>query len=66
LGSEALGGILFPVLGLKPLIFISALFSLFTLLVLPYLAIPEELSTLERAVQTAFRRLKSLFSRKSV
>lgn len=39
MGSSALGGFLFPLIGLKPLIMLSAVFSLFVLFLLPYLPI---------------------------
>lgn len=37
MGSSVLGGFLFPLIGLKPLIVLSAVFSLFVLVLLPYL-----------------------------
>lgn len=51
MGSSALGGFLFPLVGLKLLILISALFSLLVLFVMPALPIQEELTALERLLQ---------------
>jgi len=51
MASSALGGFLFPILGLKPLIWISSFFTLFALLVMPYLAIPEKLTPFEETVK---------------
>ena len=51
MGSSALGGFLFPFVGLKLLILISGFFSLFVLFLMPVLPIPEELTTLERIIQ---------------
>ena len=51
IGSEVLGGVLFPILGLKPLIITSALFSLITLLIMPYLPIDEKRTRLEQTLK---------------
>lgn len=51
IGSEVLGGALFSILGLKPLILISAFFSLTTLLILPYLPLDEKLTPLEQSLK---------------
>ena len=56
LGSSALGGLLFPYLGLKLLILISAFFSLIVLFFLPYLPIAEELTGIERFFRRRFDR----------
>ena len=52
LGSSALGGVLFTIVGLKPLILMSALFSLITLFFMPYLPIPEKLTWLELRIKS--------------
>jgi MFS family permease len=57
MGSQILGGFLFPLTGLKPLILISAIFSLFALLVLPFLAIDEPLTPLEKVLKKGIRRV---------
>ncbi len=56
MGSSAFGGFLFPRLGLKPLILISALFSLFSLLFLPYLPISEKLTALELRIKSVLEK----------
>ena len=63
MGSSALGGLVFPVTGLKPLILISALFSLFVLFFMPFLPIPEPLTGLESRIQAFLQKIAS-FSRK--
>ena len=57
LGSNVLGGIFFPILGLKPLIFISALFSLWALLLMPYLSVAEELTAFEKTIKKGLHGL---------
>ncbi len=57
MGSSALGGVLYPVLGLKMLIFISAIFSLLVLFFIPALPIEEDLSHLEKKIQKLIRLL---------
>ncbi len=54
MGSSALGGFLFPMTGLKPLIIFSSVFSLFVLVVLPYLPIAESLTPLEQTIKNFF------------
>ncbi len=44
MGSQALGGFLFPMIGLRPLILVSAVFSLFVLVLIPYLPLKPETS----------------------
>ncbi len=51
MGSDVLGGFLFSIIGLKPLILISAFFSLITLLFLPYLSLGEALTPFERFIR---------------
>ncbi len=51
MGSSALGGFLFPLVGLKLLVLFSAFFSLLVLFVMPVLPIPEELTALERVIK---------------
>ncbi len=60
MGSDVLGGFLFTIIGLKPLILISALFSLSILLILPYLSINEELTWVERHVRKFVDRILRL------
>lgn len=55
-GSDILGGLLFGLVGLKWLIVISAAFSLLTLFVLPFLAIPEPLTGLEQKIRAFLGR----------
>lgn len=42
MGSSALGGLLFPRLGLQPLIWLSAAFSIFVFFLIPYLPVRSE------------------------
>ena len=58
MGSSALGGFLFPMVGLKLLILISAVFSLLVLFLMPALPIKEELTRLEQGI----RKIVKLFS----
>ncbi len=51
MGSSALGAFFFPIVGLKLLILLSAVFSLLVLLVMPALPVEEELTPLERSIQ---------------
>lgn len=48
MGSQFLGGYLFSVIGLKPLILVSAGFSFLTIFILPYLSINENLTFSEK------------------
>lgn len=48
MGSQFLGGYLFSIIGLKPLIFVSAGFSFLVLFILPYLSINEDLTFSEK------------------
>lgn len=54
-GADILGGFLFSLMGLPRLIVISAGFSFLTLLVLPFLAIPEPLTPIEKKMKQWFR-----------
>lgn len=54
LGSSAAGGILFSVIGLQPLIAVSALFSLVVLFFIPFLPIPEPLTPIEQKIRKLF------------
>lgn len=56
MGSSALGGALFPVVGLKMLILVSALFSVFVLVFVPWLPIEEELTAFEKSIRKIFLR----------
>jgi len=56
MGSSALGGLLYPVLGLKLLLAASAFFSLLVLFLMPFLPLDEELTGLERALRKLFLR----------
>ncbi|MSR77103.1 MAG: hypothetical protein EXS63_02595 [Candidatus Omnitrophica bacterium] len=58
MGSSALGGLLFPLVGLKMLILMSAFFSLLVLPLMPYLPINEELTGFEKALQGVLRKLR--------
>jgi predicted MFS family arabinose efflux permease len=51
LGSSALGGFLYPFLGLKLLLFISAVFSLLVLFLMPWLPLHEKLTPMESVIQ---------------
>ncbi len=56
MGSSAFGGFLFPMTGLKPLIVLSSVCSLFVLFVLPFLPIAEDLTPIERGIKKIFGR----------
>lgn len=56
-GADILGGFLFSLMGLPRLIVISAFFSFGTLLVLPFLAIPEPLTRIEKKIHQSLFRL---------
>lgn len=58
MGSSILGGYLFPITGMKPLIVISAAFSLLVLFLMPYLSIDEELTPLERTIKKFFENFR--------
>jgi len=60
MSSDVLGGFLFSIVGLKPLILISALFSLSILLILPYISINEELTSVEKFVRKFVDRILKL------
>lgn len=57
MGSSAFGGFLFPIVGLKWLILISAAFSLLALLFMPTLPVDEKLTSLERGIQKSLRKI---------
>lgn len=56
MGSSVLGGLLFPVLGLVPLIAVSVVFTLFTVFIIPYLAINEERTAFEKMIVSVILR----------
>ena len=60
MGSSALGGLLFPIVGLKPLIVISAFFSLLVLPLMPALPIDEALTPLEKGIQQILSRFRKV------
>lgn len=65
MGSDAVGGLLFSLVGLKPLISLSALFSLCVLFILPYLPLEDNLTVVEKFTRRmADEWVKPLFSLK--
>lgn len=62
MGSDVLGGFLYSMIGLKPLILISAVFSLSIFLILPYISINEELTGFEKFVRKFVDRIFRLNS----
>lgn len=56
MGSSVLGGMLYPIMGLQPLMIFSALFSFLALLILPFLSIPESLTPLEQSIKAFFKK----------